>query len=178
MKNELRLNTTGKITESDNYVVVDDCLDKDYFRYLQEQMMSPDFPWLYQSEVANEGENKDDDFYFIHRIYESSNPVSTFYEPCEKLFQDLDVKAIVRARVLLFVNQGKRIVHDDHIDFPWPHKTALLYVNSNNGSTGFEDGSRVDSVENRVVLFDGSTPHNSSTCTDEKVRLVFSVNYF
>tara|TARA_B100001113_G_C20711428_1_gene449551 strand:- start:34 stop:570 length:537 start_codon:yes stop_codon:yes gene_type:complete len=178
MKNEIRLNTQGKITERDNYVIIDDCLDKDYFKFLQEQMMCPDFPWLYQSEVANEGENKDDDFYFIHRIYENNNPVSTFWEPCEKLLQDLDVKALLRVRVLLFVNQGKMIIHDDHVDYPFSHKTALLYVNSNNGSTGFEDGSRVDSVENRVVLFDGSKPHNSSTCTDQKVRLVFSVNYF
>tara|TARA_B100001250_G_C19705406_1_gene746701 strand:+ start:673 stop:1209 length:537 start_codon:yes stop_codon:yes gene_type:complete len=178
MKNELKLNTNGKVSESENYVVVDDFCDKDYFKFLQDQVMSHDFPWLYQAEVANPGENKDEDFYFTHRIFENNNPISTFFNPCEKLFQDLDVKAVVRARVLLFVNQGKKIIHDDHIDFYFPHKTALLYLNTNNGSTGFKDGTRVDSIENRVVLFDGSTPHNSSTCTDQKVRVVFSVNYF
>ena len=30
----------------------------------------------------------------------------------------------------------------------------------------------------RIVLFDGSKPHNSSTCTDQKVRVVLSINYF
>ena len=51
-------------------------------------------------------------------------------------------------------------------------------MNTNNGYTEFEDGTKVESVENRIVYFDGSIPHNSSTCTDQKVRAVISINYF
>ena len=85
---------------------------------------------------------------------------------------------MVRARALLYVNQGKQIVHEKHIDYKFPHKTAVFYVNTNNGYTEFEDGTKVESVENRIVFFDGSIPHNSSTCTDQKIRSVISVNYF
>lgn len=159
-------------------IIKDDFLDKEYYQHLKREMSGHNFPWLYQSEVAAQGENKDDHFYFIHRIYDSNNAISTFCSSLEDLFQVLDVKALLRVRVLLYVNQGKMIIHDDHTDYPYSHKTALLYVNTNNGSTGFDDGTRVDSVENRVVLFDGSNPHNSSTCTDQKVRVVLSVNYF
>ena len=45
-------------------------------------------------------------------------------------------------------------------------------------ATGFDDGTRVDSIENRLVTFDGSVPHSSSTCTDKKNRLVLAINYF
>jgi len=158
--------------------IIDNCLNEEYFKFLQEQIMSPDFPWLYQSEVAWEQSNTDDHFYFIHRIYDENNARSTFCSSLNDLFEFLDVKALLRIRVLLYVNQGKMIIHEDHTDFSYSHKAALLYLNTNNGSTGFEDGTRVDSVENRLVLFDGSKPHNSSTCTDKKARLVLAVNYF
>ena len=86
--------------------------------------------------------------------------------------------AIIRARALLYVNQGKQIVHEKHTDYNFSHKTIVFYLNSNNGYTEFEDGTKVDSIENRIVFFDGSIPHNSSTCTDQKARAVISINYF
>ena len=88
------------------------------------------------------------------------------------------MNALVRARALLYTNQGRQIVHEKHVDFKFPHKTAVFYVNTNNGYTEFEDGTKVESVENRIVFFDGSKPHNSSTCTDQKIRVVVSINYF
>ena len=54
--------------------------------------------------------------------------------------------------------------------YKFPYKTAVFYVNTNNGYTEFEDGTKVESVENRIIFFDGSRPHNSSTCTDQKIR--------
>ena len=81
-------------------------------------------------------------------------------------------------RLLLYVNQGKHIIHDRHTDKPYSHKASLLYLNTNNGFTEFDDGTRVDSIENRFVTFDGSVPHSSSTCTDKKNRLVLAINYF
>ena len=41
-----------------------------------------------------------------------------------------------------------------------------------------EDGTKIESVSNRNVIFDGSTPHNSTNCTNEKARFVLAVNYF
>ena len=44
--------------------------------------------------------------------------------------------------------------------------------------TRMADKSKVNSVENRNVVFDGSTTHNSTNCSDEKARFVLAVNYF
>ena len=90
----------------------------------------------------------------------------------------MDIHALVRIRAILYANQGEQIIHDKHRDYNFPHKTALLYLNTCNGFTEFEDGERVESVANRLVKFDGSKLHNSSTCTDQKVRAVISINYF
>ena len=45
------------------------------------------------------------------------------------------------------------------------------------GFTDFETGERVESVKNRLLLFDGSIPHSSSTPTNTKERLLLSVTY-
>ena len=158
--------------------IVDNYLPQDYFDHLKKTILGHNFPWLYEAEVANVGENQEEHFYFTHRIYENYQPDSSFFEECIPFFKQIEMDAIVRARALLYTNQGKQIVHEKHTDYNFPHKTIVFYMNTNNGYTEFEDGTKVESVENRIVFFDGSIPHNSSTCTDQKVRAVISINYF
>ena len=50
-------------------------------------------------------------------------------------------------------------------------------MNSNNGYTSINK-DKIESIENRILLFDPSVEHNSVTCTDEKVRLNINFNYF
>jgi len=42
----------------------------------------------------------------------------------------------------------------------------------------FNGKNKVESVENRLLLFDPSETHNSTSCTDEKVRVNINFNYF
>ena len=155
--------------------IIDNFLPQDYLVHLQRMMLDHNFPWLYNAEVANSG---DPDFYFTHNLFQEFRPTSSIFEEFIPFFKQLEMNALVRARALLYTNQGRQIVHEKHIDFKFPHKTAVFYVNTNNGYTEFEDGTKVESVENRIVFFDGSRPHNSSTCTDQKIRVVLSINYF
>ena len=60
-------------------------------------------------------------------------------------------------------------------DIPW--KTAILYMNTNDGYTEFESGEIVESVANRVVIFSGTKMHRGTTCTDAKRRVVMNINY-
>ena len=159
--------------------ITDDTLDKEYFSMLQGVVMGHNFPWEYQARVANPWENNNEHFYFVHRLYERFSPVSSFMEPLDDyLVIVLNVKSVIRARVLLYPNQGKFIEHDPHVDFDYSHNAALLYFNDNDGYTKMEDGTKVESVANRNVIFDGSTSHNSTNCTTEKARFVLAVNYF
>ena len=57
-------------------------------------------------------------------------------------------------------------------------KTAVYYCNTNNGSTLFQNGKRIDSKANRIVIFDGHQKHCGVDCTDENVRVVINFNYF
>ena len=158
--------------------IIDNFLPQDYFEYLQKMMLDHSFPWLYNAVVANKSEIQDEHFYFTHNLFQDFQPTSSLFGEFVPFFKQLEMNAMVRARALLYVNQGKQIAHEKHIDFKFPHKTAVFYMNTNNGYTEFEDGTKVESVENRIVFFDGSKLHNSSTCTDQKIRVVVSLNYF
>jgi len=158
--------------------IIDNFLDQDYFDHLKNCVFSTQFPWVFCQEVANLGEMNDEHFFFTHRLFDRFEPLSSFMKELEHLIvHDLEVKSLIRARINLYTNIGKLLEHDYHQDFKYPHKTAVLYFNTCDGYTGFRD-SKVESVENRVVLFDGSNEHYSTTCTDQKVRVVLSVSYF
>jgi len=158
--------------------IIDNFLDQDYFDHLKNCVFSTQFPWVFCQEVANLGEMNDEHFFFTHRLFDRFEPLSSFMKELDHLIvHDLEVKSLIRARINLYPNIGKLLEHDYHQDFKYPHKTAVLYFNTCDGYTGFRD-SKVESVENRVVLFDGSNEHYSTTCTDQKVRVVLSVSYF
>ena len=55
--------------------------------------------------------------------------------------------------------------------------TAIFYINTNNGYTYFEDGQKIESIENRMVMFPSNIPHAGATCTDEDRRVVLNLNY-
>tara|TARA_B100000902_G_C27271061_1_gene896288 strand:+ start:857 stop:1354 length:498 start_codon:yes stop_codon:yes gene_type:complete len=165
------MNTTPKI--------IDNWLEQDYYDHLKNSVFSTSFPWVFCQEVANLGEMNDEHFFFTHRVFDRFEPQSSFVKELDHLLVNyLQVKSIIRIRFNLYPNIGKLVEHDLHEDYQYNHNTAVLYLNTCNGYTGFEDGTKVESVDNRVVLFDGSTPHRSTTCTDQKARIVLSVSYF
>ena len=50
--------------------------------------------------------------------------------------------------------------------------TSILYINTNNGYTEIEDGTKVDSVANRLVSFPSNMEHRGISQTDEKTRIL------
>jgi hypothetical protein len=50
-------------------------------------------------------------------------------------------------------------------------------VNTNNGYTKFEDGTKVECVANRLLTFPTNIKHCGASCTDEKTRVVINFNY-
>ena len=54
----------------------------------------------------------------------------------------------------------------------------IYYVNSNNGYTLFKASKKkVESVENRLVIFPTNLEHCGVSCTDNKQRIVINFNY-
>jgi uncharacterized metal-binding protein len=52
-----------------------------------------------------------------------------------------------------------------------------MYLNDNDGYTLLEDGTKIEAKSNRIVIFDGTTQHCGTTCTDENKRITLNLNY-
>ena len=78
----------------------------------------------------------------------------------------------------LYTRTEKKETHPSHIDFDFEHKGAIFYINTNNGLTILEDDTEIKSIANRLLLFDSTKPHRSTSCTDEKYRMNININYF
>ena len=158
------------------YEVIDNFLEEEDFYNIQSIMMSSALPWFYTSRV-NSATQIGDSYYFVLLFQIDGIPSSPFIERLAPLIKKLGCESIIRIKGNLYPNIGKEYVDGWHIDYPVKHKGAILYINNNNGCTILEDGTRIESVANRVLLFDPSKPHDSSYPTDAKIRVNINMNF-
>jgi hypothetical protein len=50
-------------------------------------------------------------------------------------------------------------------------------LNTCDGYTGFADGTKVESVENRLILFDSLEDHYSTSTSNAQARINLNINY-
>ena len=94
----------------------------------------------------------------------------------------LSIKTLWMARVNVTTGQAENFVgsfHADNESHARKHlmEIAILYLNTNNGGTKFEDGTFVKSKANRVAIFPQHIKHAGVWCTDRKLRYVLNLNY-
>ena len=171
-------------------VIIDNFLDKLSFQYLQKAMFGDDFNWFYNDDI--DFEDDVDKFQFTHMFYKENVGVnSNQYEILNSILNKIQPKEIYRIKSNLLTKTPEIVVNTFHMDIhssdlgkeitdfgivPWT--TSILYMNTNNGYTEFENGAIVESIENRMVVFPAEMKHRGTSCTDKKVRVVINFNYF
>lgn len=165
-------------TARNDVKVIDNYLSQEDFLQIKNTMMSNNFSWFYHKEVTYSQKNEDESFYFTHLFYINNSPNSSQFDLVLPLIKKINPKALVRIKGNLYPNLNKKIENQRHVDFDFQHKGAIFYINTNNGDTVLNDGTRIKAIENRILFFDPSKTHNSTHCTDEKIRLNININYF
>ena len=169
--------------------VVDNFLQSDDFDKLEKIIMSSQFPW-YHSEtiVRREEEKKDMSFCSVHMLYENDRPTNdTSMEIMKPILMKLKdhqeqfnfAGALVRVKINSYPNQNKFIEHPWHEDFEpntLPYKACLLSLNTCDGYTKFKDGTKIESVSNRAILFDPCISHHSTNTTNQTRRINIKTN--
>ncbi len=161
------------------YEVIENFLPKKEFEELKKEL-NTGIPWFYLSSVADPedtGGNNNSYYYFIHTFYNNLTPQSPKFDFVIPLINKLNMKALMRVKANLYPSSPKLIEHGSHVDFPFEHKGALFSINTCDGYTVLDDGTKIGSVENRLLLFDSSKEHSSSTCTNDKVRMNININF-
>ena len=88
------------------------------------------------------------------------------------------LSSLVRIKANLNPRNSKVFTHGFHIDMTFKCTTGIYYINTNNGYTEFEDGTKIESIRNRFISFPSDMKHTGSTCSDKKMRLLINFNYF
>jgi len=161
------------------HTVKDNYLDEAEYKNLKKIMLGGNFPWSFHETVSSYNDQHKSHFFWTHVFFSrDAGILSPFFKTLNPILKKLEIKALIRVKANLYSNQGKIEEHEKHIDYDFKHKGALFSLNTCNGFTMLEDNTKIKSVGNRILLFDPSIPHQSSTCTDTNVRVNININYF
>ena len=136
-----------------------------------------------------------DNYQLCHHIYHASSPTigvnpivsSSAHVIIPIFFSKIDPIGdvfILRIKANLLMRTSEIIPHSFHTDYKITSNrydkvtTSIFYINSNDGYTEFEDGTKIESVSNRLVTFPHNMKHRGTTCTDKPFRMVINFNYF
>ena len=158
-----------------NYKVIDNFLDEKYFDSLVSLL--EEIPWFFQKDIAYDNVAEDKIFLLYHMFYAQNTPTGTLYEKLIPLLEKLRAEVLVRIKANLYPNTEKIHEHPMHVDFEFPNTSALLSLNTCDGYTKLKDGTKIDSVANRILLFDPSEEHCSTTTTNDFARFNININY-
>ena len=167
------------------YKVIDNFLDKEDFDSLvtlitdKEKLGNAVMPWYFNSSISIAYDNVVEDklFYMFHVFYDDNEPQSPLYKNLFPLLEKLEVICLIRIKANLYPNTETLHEHAMHADMPFSHSAAILSLNTCDGYTKLEDGTKIDSVANRVLLFDSSKKHCSTSTTNVPARFNININY-
>jgi len=165
--------------------IIDNFLEEKEFDQLQTFIMGNGFPWYFVERIVSYDDI--DNYHFGHLFYENYAPISSEINAINPIVEKIRPVSLFRIKANLLPKTPNTVENAFHIDMGMledsPEKlkewtTAILYVNTNNGYTTFEDGTVVESVANRFISFPADLKHHGASCTDEQRRVVINFNYF
>ena len=131
--------------------IIDNLLDKDVAENIANKITSDFFPWFYQNNVTDKSSTiHSENYYFTHLFYDN-NEQSSFFNYVIPILKKIKYKKLIRVKANLYPNVNKLIQHSKHIDYNYPTKGALYYLNTNNGPT-YVENKKINSVKNRLLL--------------------------
>ena len=172
--------------------IIDNFLPLEIFNeFTKHAICSPHFVGVGHTAFANEACNNNFAEQQMQAImfqrYINSCEVSDCYlhvEPhIKKIHKLLEIKRLWLMRVNCTFGNKEGYQGAWHTDINWSEyfkthgKTAIIYLNSNNGGTQFKNGPFVESKANRCVIASNTAIHAGVWSTNTKCRYVLNINY-
>ena len=169
--------------------VKDNFLNKRDFIYLKELFFHNNTTWQANWQIGDilEISKKDnyDDWFLCHGIYRDSEPISSAFNDVKTKLVDIiaqleqaNFAALTRIKANFYPHTDVVKEHIPHVDNTgFRCRGALFCLNTCDGYTGFADGTKVESVENRLILFDALEEHHSTSTSNAQARINLNINY-
>lgn len=170
-----------------NIIEIPNVVGDNYQDKMEALVSSVNWKWCYLPDVTFCQDSEVEVPGFAHLLYDKqsgyeSTELSFFYplalEVASKANQRL--YEFIRMKIGLLL-PGRDQPNNRHIDFPFPHTTAIYYVSDSDGDTVFYDGCdiihRCKPEKGKAVVFDGSIYHASSCPINYNRRFVINLNF-
>mgnify|MGYP000344171991 FL=1 len=168
--------------------VYDNFLPDEVFTPIKDYVLGGRMPWYHSSSSVRDNDGCPQ---FSNLIYVDCAPVdSDMWNRIRPIFATINPIGVSRVKFNATARTPKIVKKPLHVDItgqcespdpPYPnmpdYSICVLYINENNGYTYFEDGQKVESKENRAVIFSGDLLHAGTSCTDSDLRVVLNVDY-
>ena len=169
--------------------IIDNFLPEDEFQLLVNNTINRNdghqVPFRVVSNVENWQKEETEDYwswYMINMVYLMDAPQN---EICGKIYQIFvpkfkelaNFKTMIRIKINAYPYTNSIKEHKKHIDFNYENIGAVFSLNTCDGYTKFSDGTKVESVANRIVFFDASKYHQSTTTSNAKLRYNINFNF-
>tara|TARA_R100000458_G_C8112198_1_gene134506 strand:+ start:49 stop:588 length:540 start_codon:yes stop_codon:yes gene_type:complete len=173
--------------------IIDDFLNEHDMHHLEDYITSQSVDWKWNNTVACDNEPnkvKLNNWYFTstvyidHNIIPEQNDLATVIDPILFRLMEMEddngipeLRSLIRIKANLFPHTNELVEHMPHRDYRWPCKGGLFSINTCDGFTRLGEDIKVQSVRNRLLLFNSEDLHNSTTTTNSKSRLNINMNY-
>ena len=166
--------------------VYDNFLDPNEFANLFNYFHSDEVEWNYVDHVVYPGDGHQ---FYCNVCYSNLRVLNQdMFKALSPIISKIDPLALFRIKSNLSHKEDPSKIeiesqyHTDEDSYCIPGaemKTGIYYVTTNNGATIFRDGTRVDSVANRLLTFPCHMSHAPIPHTDDSGnRIVINFNYF
>ena len=168
-----------------NFILNDNFLAEQDFETIKNEVTATEFQWNFSKYVDSPNEESTPG-QFVHTAYYGSVPISDFYNRLAPILeQKLDCCSLYRIKLNLQPRLPEPFTYSFHSDLSHDFEedvashwtTAIFYINTNNGYTEFENGEKIESIANRLVMFPSNFKHRGITQTDEQTRIVINFNF-
>lgn len=169
----------------DNIKTYDNLINQKEFLNIYDTFTSHNFPWFLNKKTTHYED--DNNFLFGHILWVDGQVNSDFYNTIINLQNAVVSKSkhkrLMRIKANLYVNQGKNITHRKHTDYPNinDYTTCVYNLTTTNGGTVFylpDEEYHIPSVQNSLVVFDGTIEHSGVTQSDKDYRVLINFDYY
>lgn len=161
-----------------NIKIIDNYLSKIDLEKIKNIIFDEYFSWYFIKGISEDTIKIKNQFYYVHMLYRSDEINSNYFKDIISIFSKNKFwNSLYRVKVNSYPNNNF-VEHPYHTDFNFRHNAALFSLNTCDGYTKFEDGTKVDSVENRMIFFDPTIKHSSTNTTNADRRININFNYF
>jgi hypothetical protein len=166
----------------ESYKIINNVLDKEYFLEIKNIFESNKFSWYFCDKVNSYVKEEDLFSYFTTLIYSDEEKlgfsVNVLFKYMFPILNVIQPKKLIRIKANLYTKTKEIEYHPLHQDYPFEHKGAIYYINSNDGKTVINNGKvEIDSVENSLLLFNSHLPHGSTSTSNKNTRINININY-